>query len=115
MGHFVFALLHVLCLLFAAAGLLLTIPLHLIYAVVRSRGAAAARAEEAALQQQAELVRCPACREQVRWDAIKCKHCGSELTPLPAPPAPPPAGDSHSIALLVAGLFAVVVIVKACG
>lgn len=24
-------------------------------------------------------VRCPACREQVRADAVKCKHCGEAL------------------------------------
>lgn len=28
-----------------------------------------------------ECVRCPDCRELVRWDARKCKHCGTELTP----------------------------------
>ncbi len=26
--------------------------------------------------------RCPECRELVRKDARKCKHCGTELTPL---------------------------------
>jgi len=26
-------------------------------------------------------VRCPACREIVRSDAIKCKHCGTTLDP----------------------------------
>lgn len=31
-------------------------------------------------------VRCPDCRELVRWDASKCKHCGTALKPLPAPP-----------------------------
>lgn len=25
--------------------------------------------------------RCPACKEIVRRDALKCKHCGGELTP----------------------------------
>lgn len=25
--------------------------------------------------------RCPACREQVRRDAVKCRYCGSVLTP----------------------------------
>ncbi len=28
-------------------------------------------------------VRCPDCRELVRFDAIKCKHCGATLTPNP--------------------------------
>lgn len=27
-------------------------------------------------------VRCPDCKELVRHDAIKCKHCGSALTPI---------------------------------
>jgi hypothetical protein len=27
-------------------------------------------------------VRCPDCRELVRKDARKCKHCGTALTPL---------------------------------
>jgi hypothetical protein len=31
-------------------------------------------------------VRCPECRELVRWDARKCKHCGIALSPLAAPP-----------------------------
>lgn len=29
----------------------------------------------------ADYVSCPACRELVRWDASKCKHCGTALTP----------------------------------
>jgi hypothetical protein len=24
---------------------------------------------------------CPYCVEPIRWKAIKCKHCGSEVTP----------------------------------
>lgn len=29
-----------------------------------------------------DLRRCPFCAEDVRREAIKCKHCGSELTPV---------------------------------
>lgn len=29
-------------------------------------------------------VRCPDCRELVRFDASKCKHCGTALKPLSA-------------------------------
>lgn len=32
-----------------------------------------------------EQVRCPACRELVRADAVKCKHCGEALPGRPAP------------------------------
>lgn len=35
-------------------------------------------------------VRCPDCRELVRRDAVKCKHCGSALTPTPLEPTPAP-------------------------
>jgi hypothetical protein len=30
-------------------------------------------------------VRCPDCRELVRYDAVKCKHCGAALVPQEAP------------------------------
>jgi hypothetical protein len=87
-------------------GLLITIPLHLIYAVVSGRAAAAERAE---LQAQTEMVRCPECKESVRWDAVKCKHCGAQLTPLSAPPPDPYAADPGAkiIAFTIAGVFAV--------
>ena len=29
--------------------------------------------------------RCPECRELIRADARKCKHCGSALSPSPSP------------------------------
>ena len=31
-------------------------------------------------------VRCPDCRELVRWDAVKCRHCGTALKPFAQPP-----------------------------
>lgn len=34
-------------------------------------------------------VRCPDCRELVRADARKCKHCGTALVPQSLPGAPP--------------------------
>jgi hypothetical protein len=37
MGHFIFCILHILALLFGFVLLFLTVPLHLIYTVVRSR------------------------------------------------------------------------------
>lgn len=57
------------------------------------------RAPAAAVERESPSthVRCPDCRELVRWDASKCKHCGSALKPWQAPPdqpqpasAPPP-------------------------
>lgn len=34
-------------------------------------------------------VRCPDCRELVRADARKCKHCGTALIPQSLPGSPP--------------------------
>jgi hypothetical protein len=31
------------------------------------------------------LAKCPFCAELVKPEAVKCKHCGSELTPVPKP------------------------------
>ena len=46
-----------------------------------SVGEAQAEAEtkEDALYEPAELVRCPYCRELIRSDALKCKHCDEIL------------------------------------
>jgi hypothetical protein len=32
--------------------------------------------------------KCPFCAESVRKEAVKCKHCGSEIQPLPPTAAP---------------------------
>lgn len=46
-------------------------------------------------------VRCPDCREPVRRDAIKCKHCGSSLTP---------SAPVRSARLSLTGVFSLIVI-----
>lgn len=33
------------------------------------------------IESTADQVRCPECRELIRFDAKKCKHCGSVVTP----------------------------------
>lgn len=53
--------------------------------------------------------RCPACRELVRADALKCKHCGEDLTTVAARQLAYDAEYSRRdkrIALSVVGLLA---------
>lgn len=81
MGHAVFIALHAIAVLIAGVHLLyLTIPLHLIYAVLSGRGAASGGSEAPSPRTH---VRCPICRELVRRDASKCRYCGAELAPQP--------------------------------
>lgn len=79
MGHFVFSVLHLIALLFIPVGLLLTIPLHLIYGVSRKKTAAAATGWT--------HVKCPDCKEIVDKQANVCKHCGCKLIPANEQPA----------------------------
>lgn len=80
MGHLIFVVLHIIALVTGAVLLFLTIPAHLIYAAVASR-----KAPEPVVRPNeiSELthVRCADCRELVRADAVKCKHCGTKLVP----------------------------------
>ena len=67
---------------------------------LKAKAAAAAAAAEAPNAQT--HVRCPDCRELVRIDARKCKHCGSALVPqTPAPERPPGYEAGQRVAQLV--------------
>jgi uncharacterized paraquat-inducible protein A len=74
-GHVFFLLLHIGLLLFGAVGLIISIPLHLIYSAILSRRSSDERPT------RRTHVRCPDCKELVRKDATRCKHCGTSLTP----------------------------------
>lgn len=73
MGHIVFLVLHLLAILLGFVLLFVTIPAHLIYSAARSR-----RSTES---DRGDTTRCPTCREVVRRDASRCKHCGETLVP----------------------------------
>lgn len=93
MAHLLFWALHLCALVFGALGLIVTIPLHLIY-IALSRPQPSHTSPSGVPQ-----VHCPECRELVRFDARKCKHCGAELTPAeqPAAKVPPPPADSEKV------------------
>lgn len=83
MGHFLFILLHLAALVLFAWALFLTVPLHILFVAVRKPSA-----EKPFIPGPGDIkngyvpeVHCPDCRELVRADARKCKHCGTALTP----------------------------------
>lgn len=75
MGHVVFVALHAGAVLFAPILLVVTVPVHLVYAAV------AGRRRDPEAPKPSTHVRCPDCRELVRKDANRCKHCGCTLVP----------------------------------
>lgn len=77
MGHFIFIVLHVVAVLFAIPLLVLTVPMHLIYGAAKDKRSPA----PVDVPSPDTHVRCPDCRELVRADAVKCKHCGAKLVP----------------------------------
>jgi hypothetical protein len=108
MGHILFVILHLGAAIFMGAGLLIiTIPLHLIYGVIHARQSASQAADDPALQ-----VRCPACRETVRYDASLCKHCGSTLAPTEL--RKPLPEERYGLAIAIATLVLMVAAAKAC-
>ena len=105
MGHAIFLALHLGAILFGAVLLVVTIPLHLSYAVLRGRQTGAAH-------DQAPQVHCPACRELVRHDATLCKHCGTVLTPTPL--RQPLFEERYGIAIAIGTLIVMGLAAKAC-
>jgi len=84
MGNFFFIVLHVCSLLFGLVGLVVTIPLHLIYLAIRDKPKPATVKYPGPGDLKEGMVRqvnCPECKELIRSDARKCKHCGSSVTP----------------------------------
>ena len=75
----IMVVLHLAAVFFVPVLLFVTIPLHLVLTVLTSRSKTMADAEAPRPQTH---VRCPDCRELVRKDARRCKHCGIGLTPI---------------------------------
>ena len=75
MGHFLFILMHLGLLLFFAIGLVVTIPLHIIYAAISG-----SRRGPKAPTPRTHVV-CPTCREFVHNEASICPHCRQGLVP----------------------------------
>lgn len=82
MGHLIFIVLHFVALLFFPIVLVLTIPLHLIYA------AASGKKRDPNAPTPFTHVKCPDCKELVHKDAGVCKHCGCKLVPASEQPRP---------------------------
>lgn len=57
-------------------------------------------------------VRCPDCREFVRMDARKCKHCGCNLTPQEVSSEDGSAGTGKAIVITILVVVAVFILGK---
>ena len=112
MGHLLFIILHIVAILFGVVWLIVTIPLHLIYGAVSGRKPAAVVIDPNAPTAETH-VRCPDCRELVRADAVKCKHCGAALVPVDMKPAiaarKARESDANSAKLIIAILIGVAI------
>jgi len=83
--------------------------------------AALARLQQTQSATVGELRACTVCAEQIQRAAVKCRFCGTDITPLP-PPAPSGAGydigkflgQRFSPLWLVALLIIVVIAVQSC-
>ena len=77
MGHFLFIIQHLVAILFGMLLLFVTIPLHLIYAAVRS-----SKVKEPVPTPKTHH-HCPECPELIRLDARVCRFCNCKLEPQP--------------------------------
>ena len=90
MGHLIFIVLHFIAFLFGLVFLIITIPLHLIYAILQGKS-------DRSLKRK-----CPYCAEMVKVEAIVCKHCGKDLDKLePAPKESGVAVKQPKLVLLI--------------
>jgi len=79
--HFVMVILHLVALFAAWPALFITVPLHMILSAQRVKPPPGEYQNGVEPISPETHVRCPDCRELVRRDAKKCKHCGTQLTP----------------------------------
>lgn len=77
MSHFVLLVLHLVALVAMPPALFVTLPLHAILVAQQK----ARRRVDPDSPSPATHVRCPDCRELVRMDATRCRHCGVALVP----------------------------------
>ena len=68
MGHIIFCILHFACFIFGFIGLIITIPLHIIYCAVKANKPT----------EEKDVV-CPLCDRMISPDSVSCKYCDADL------------------------------------